>query len=78
MYYWDRMNVDFHRRTNLMTLMTFVAPLAAIGLVCGDLENAWDCCVVGNKFMAAPRSSPIAASVTTKINHVTRFVHKCI
>ena len=40
--------VDFHWRTNLMTLLTFVAPLAAIGLVCGGLENAWDYCVVGN------------------------------
>ena len=34
--------------TNLMTFLTFVAPLAAIGLVRGDWENAWDCFVVGN------------------------------
>ena len=34
--------------TILMTFLTFVAPLAAIGLVRGDMENAWDCCVVGN------------------------------
>ena len=27
--------------------------------------------------MAAPRSSPIAASVTTKINNVTRFARQC-
>ena len=32
----------------MMTFFTFVAPLAAIGLVCGDMENALDCCVVGN------------------------------
>ena len=25
-----------------------MAPLAAIGLVRGDMENALDCCVVGN------------------------------
>ena len=31
-----------------MTFVTFVAPLAAIGLVREDMENAWDCCVVGN------------------------------
>ena len=29
------------------------------------------------KHMVAPRSSPIAASVTTKINNVTRFVRQC-
>ena len=29
-------------------LFTFVAPLAAIGLVRGDMENALDCCVVEN------------------------------
>ena len=31
-----------------MTFLTSVAPLAAIRLVHGDMENAWDCCVVGN------------------------------
>ena len=31
-----------------MTFLTFVAPLAAIGRVRGDIENALDCCVVGN------------------------------
>ena len=31
-----------------MTFFIFVAPLAAIGLVRGDMENALDCCVVGN------------------------------
>ena len=27
--------------------------------------------------MAAPRSSPSAASITTKIKHIARFVHQC-
>ena len=31
-----------------MTFFTFVAPLAAIGLVHGDIENELNCCVVGN------------------------------
>ena len=31
-----------------MTLLIFVAPLEAIGLVREDMENALDCCVVGN------------------------------
>ena len=31
-----------------MTFLTFVAPLPAIGLVHGDMENELDCCVVGN------------------------------
>ena len=31
-----------------MTFLTFVAPLAAKGLVRGDMENALDSCVVGN------------------------------
>ena len=31
-----------------MTFLTFVAPLAAIGHVRGDMENALDCCFVGN------------------------------
>ena len=31
-----------------MTFFTFVAPLAAIGLVRGDMEIELDCCVVGN------------------------------
>ena len=31
-----------------MTFLTFVAPLAAIGLVRGDIDNALDCCVVEN------------------------------
>ena len=31
-----------------MTFLTFVAPLTAIGLVRRDMENALDCCVVGN------------------------------
>ena len=63
-----------------MIFLTFVAPLAAIGLVRGDMENELDCCVVGNiraKFMDASRSSPIATSVTTKIKHVARFVRQC-
>ena len=55
-YYWDetitvrtmRQRVDLHWRINLMIFFTFVAPLAAIGLVRGDMENALDCCVVGN------------------------------
>ena len=50
-----------------MTFVTFVAPLAAIGLVRGDMENALDCCGV----------LAIAASVTTKIKHVARFVRQC-
>ena len=40
--------MDLHWQKNLMTFLTFVAPLAAIGLVRGDMENALDCCVVGN------------------------------
>ena len=55
-YYWDetiivrtmRQRVDLHWRINLMTFFTFAATLAAIGLVRGDMENALDCCVVGN------------------------------
>ena len=31
-----------------MMFLIFVAPLAAIGLVREDMENALDCCVVGN------------------------------
>ena len=31
-----------------MTFLTFVAPLAAKGLVRGDMENALESCVVGN------------------------------
>ena len=31
-----------------MTFLTFVAPLAATGLVRGDMENELNCCVVGN------------------------------
>ena len=31
-----------------MTFFTFVAPLAAIGLVHGDMENELYCCVVRN------------------------------
>ena len=31
-----------------MTFLISVSPLAAIGLVHGDMENALDCCVVGN------------------------------
>ena len=31
-----------------MTFLTFVAPLAAIGLVRGDMKNELDCCVGGN------------------------------
>ena len=38
-----------------MTLLTFLAPLALIGLVHGGLENAWDCCVRGNSFTSAWR-----------------------
>ena len=30
------------------------------------------------KYMAAPRSSPSAASITTKIKHVARFVRHCL
>ena len=42
-----RRRLDLHWRT-MMTFLTFVAPLAALGLVPGDMENAWDCCVVGD------------------------------
>ena len=59
-----------------MTLLTFIAPLAAIWLIGGGLENAWDCPAVGKKLykgMEAPHSSLAAASVTMKINNVTRF-----
>ena len=31
-----------------MTFFTFLAPLAAIGLVRGDWENVWDCFILGN------------------------------
>ena len=34
-------------------LLTFLAPLALIGLVHEGLENAWDCCVIGNIFTNA-------------------------
>ena len=36
-----------------MTLWTFSAPLAFIGLVHGGLKNAWECCVMGNAFTNA-------------------------
>ena len=56
MYYWDemitvrtkRLRVDLHWRKNLMTFLTFVAPLAAKGLERGDMENTLESCVVGN------------------------------
>ena len=35
-------------QTNLMNLLTFLAPIAQIGLVHGGLENVWGCCVMGN------------------------------
>ena len=38
-----------------MTLLTFLALLALIGLVHGGLENAWDCYVRGNSFTNAWR-----------------------
>ena len=40
--------MDLHWRTNLITFLIFVAPLAAIGLLAEDMANALDCCVVGN------------------------------
>ena len=33
--------MDLHWPKNLMTFFTFVAPLAAIGLVRGDMEMQW-------------------------------------
>ena len=45
--------VALHWRTNLMTLLTFLAPLALIGLVHGGLENGSDCYVIGNSFTNA-------------------------
>ena len=43
-----RWKVNLHWRANLMTFFTFVAPLAVIGLVRWNMENAWDCCVAEN------------------------------
>ena len=51
-YYWDEMthspHYDIQSGFTLMTFVTFVGPLAALGLMRGDIENAWDCFVVGN------------------------------
>ena len=46
--FFNWLNVLFQWRTSLMTFLTLVALLASIGLVFGDMENAWDCCVMGN------------------------------
>ena len=63
MYYWDKMTHSpffkikhgFDWQTFLMTLLTFVAPLTILGLVHGCLENACNCCIMGNSFKNAWR-----------------------
>ena len=87
-YYWDetitvrtmRQRVDLHWRINLMTFF-YICGTTSSNRACawrhGECTGLLCCGKYQCKFMVAPRSSPIAASVTTKIKHVARFVRQC-
>ena len=86
-YYWDetitvrtmRQRVDLHWRINLMTFF-YICGTTSSNRACawrhGECTGLLCCGKYQCKFMVAPRSSPIAASVTTKIKHVARFVRQ--
>ena len=63
-YYWDEMTDSLHNEIGS-------------GLALGDKsEDILDICGTTSSNMVAPRFSPIAASVTTKINNVISFVRQ--
>ena len=57
MYYWDeKTHIPHYELQNGFALadksddmFAICGKLAKIGLVLEDLENAWECCVVGNR-----------------------------
>ena len=87
MYYWDEMTHSPHYEIKSGSTLTDKSD--EIIDICGTISSnracAWRhgecmgllCCGKYQcKYMAAPRSSPIAANVTTKIKHVARFVRQ--
>ena len=74
-----RQRVDLHWRINLMTFF-YICGTTSSNRACawrhGECTGLLCCGKYQCKFMVAPRSSPIAASVTTKIKHVARFVRQ--
>ena len=88
MYYWDEMTHSAHdeikggfslaeKSDDIFDICSTISSNRACAWRHGECTGLLCCGKYQCKFMAAPRSSPIAASVTTKIKHVARFVCQC-